>query len=825
MRRNLPSQIIKSTLKAAIPFLALMGMADFAQAQSGYNYRTVKSSNWNDITLWERASFSNPNSYSSIVSSAEIPNRNSGNIEILDGHTVTYDYANNVDQIIVKPGGVFELPSGRTLYLYLAPSTDRLVVQGVNGKQGVFRNLGGSITYRDGVSTNLTSNIEVGAYGKYEHAYTGSVGTIPTATWDVNSEIEFKMTGPFAGVTLADYQTRGFNQAFGNVIWNTPTNTSLLDLKGVITNVQGNFEVVSTGTGVAGTSNSALVLSTSGTYNLAIGKSLIVSGANSDLVFSTQGAPTGGALNLTLGEGMQVSNSAYFRNNTVATPLKVLFNGGNLQNSSSQPNINYEIAPASSVTLTNDFSVGSSSSFVVKGTLKTGTNAVKGSGSFTLSNAATLNIGSPVGITTSGTTGNIQVSGTRTFSNLANYNYNGSVTQVTGIGLPALINELTINNPAGLTLSAPVTINGSLKMAEGVLTATTANKLIIASSGSVVMPPADKTSYISGPISCTIDNTNYNNFVTLQFPIGKNGKYRPVELSIFQFDPITTYYTAEQFEQPYASASPLPGSIDRISAVRYFNINKSSVAEVTAQIKLNYGSDDGVTNYQNLTIAKYNSVNKWVDILGTATANGSGTITSDLFDNFSDFVIANKTTGTNPLPVELINFTAKADKNAITLSWETASEKNNDRFEVERSLDGLNFEKIATVKGNGTTSQANTYSITDINPVLGLNYYRLKQVDLDGTFVYSQIVKAQLNEMAEQVNIYPNPAKDQITVVSKNAANLKITNVLGQVVYSQQFKNATEKVINITDLKPGVYNLTLESESGIRKQKFVKAGF
>src|SRR5688572_15144182 len=409
MRRNLPSQFIKSTLKATIPFLAFMGMANFAQAQSGYNYKTVKSSNWNDITLWVRAPFSNPNSYSPIINSAELPNRNSRNIEILDGHTVTYDHANNVDQIIIKPGGVFELPSGKSLSLYVAASTDRLVVQGESGKQGIFRNLGGTLSYTNGTSA-VTSNIEVGAYGKYEHAYTGSVGTIPTATWDVNSEIEFKMTGPFAGVTLADYQTRGFNQAFGNVKWNTPTNTNNVDLKGVISNVRGNFEIASTGTSASGTSGSALILSSSGTYSLTIGKSLIVSGANTDVVFSTQGAAVGGALNLTTAEGLQISNSGAFRNNTAATPLKVLFTGiGNLQNSATLLNMNFEIATAANLTLTNDFMVSTgTSTFLVNGSLKTGTYAVKGSGNFTLANAASLNIGAPVGITASGATGNIQ---------------------------------------------------------------------------------------------------------------------------------------------------------------------------------------------------------------------------------------------------------------------------------------------------------------------------------------------------------------------------------------------------------------------------------
>src|SRR5205085_8620077 len=105
----------------------------------------------------------------------------------------------------------------------------------------------------------------------------------------------------------------------------------------------------------------------------------------------------------------------------------------------------------SGVTLTLDDGTGTD--FTVNGTATVAaTGIISGAGSFTLSSGATLGIGSTDGITSSGATGNIQVTGTRTF-NTANYAYNGSAAQVTGNGLPSIVNNLTINNSAGVTLT------------------------------------------------------------------------------------------------------------------------------------------------------------------------------------------------------------------------------------------------------------------------------------------------------------------------------------------------------------------------------------
>jgi hypothetical protein len=135
---------------------------------------------------------------------------------------------------------------------------------------------------------------------------------------------------------------------------------------------------------------------------------------------------------------------------------------------------------------------------------------------------------------------------------------------------------------------------------------------------------------------------------------------------------------------------------------------------------------------------------------------------------------------TAPLPVQLTNFTATANDNHVLLSWTTASELNNKGFEVERSSDGNKFEYVGFVKGKGTTQRTNSYNLTDKDAFNRSNllYYRLKQIDFDGSYSYSNIVL--VSKFGEDVfvsNVYPNPFIESfnIDVVTPVSGTTEIT--------------------------------------------------
>lgn len=134
-------------------------------------------------------------------------------------------------------------------------------------------------------------------------------------------------------------------------------------------------------------------------------------------------------------------------------------------------------------------------------------------------------------------------------------------------------------------------------------------------------------------------------------------------------------------------------------------------------------------------------------------STGTGTITLDniLISEFS------------ALPVTLLSFRAKAGSASVDLFWRTATETDNDYFSVERSSDGRQFAEIGRVAGAGTSFLPGSYQYTDDQPVRGVNYYRLRQVDFDGTFSYSPVVTAAAGKDAG-IRLYPSPATDILTL-------------------------------------------------------------
>ncbi len=167
------------------------------------------------------------------------------------------------------------------------------------------------------------------------------------------------------------------------------------------------------------------------------------------------------------------------------------------------------------------------------------------------------------------------------------------------------------------------------------------------------------------------------------------------------------------------------------------------------------------------------------------------------------------------LPVELLYFSAKAEENNIQLVWETLSEFQNFGFEVERSLNAKDFRKIAWIKGNGTTSDANQYRFKDEKVIANETYYyRLKQVDEDGSFEYSSTVSASIkNKHALQIGtIHPNPASDVLYLPiesnSTTEAMVQLFDKTGRIVANFQEeinKGSNQITLPVRGIQQGIY--------------------
>ncbi|OUJ75143.1 Ig-like domain-containing protein [Hymenobacter crusticola] len=198
----------------------------------------------------------------------------------------------------------------------------------------------------------------------------------------------------------------------------------------------------------------------------------------------------------------------------------------------------------------------------------------------------------------------------------------------------------------------------------------------------------------------------------------------------------------------------------------------------------------------------------------------SVTVSTTDVNGGTNSIIQSFTIGSVPLPVELTAFTATAKVNDAVLAWTTASEKNNDHFVVERSLDGQYFTAVGTVAGNGSTNTVHTYSFVDKAAARAGQqlYYRLRQVDTDSTESFSPVRTVQFSAVATvAMELYPNPAVDQTTLdlTQVPAGNYSVTllDAAGRILSTQQLAGGATHLLHVQNLPAGAYLVVINSNS------------
>jgi hypothetical protein len=183
------------------------------------------------------------------------------------------------------------------------------------------------------------------------------------------------------------------------------------------------------------------------------------------------------------------------------------------------------------------------------------------------------------------------------------------------------------------------------------------------------------------------------------------------------------------------------------------------------------------------------------------------------------------------VPVELVSFSAELSMDIVFLHWITATEKNNSGFEIERMQDNSGWEKIGFVEGHGTTTEPNEYSFTDKNISTGMYFYRLKQIDYDGSFEYSLEVKVEVGtplEFSLEQN-YPNPfnpnTKIKYSVPHSSNVTIKVFDILGNeietLVNEEKPVGRYEINFNASSLPSGVYFYQLRAGNFVGTKKMI----
>ena len=388
--------------------------------------------------------------------------------------------------------------------------------------------------------------------------------------------------------------------------------------------------------------------------------------------------------------------------------------------------------------------------------------------------------------------------------------------------------NITVNNTGGdITLNDAQNINGVLTLTDGIIN-TQYNAFTMNSGSSAT--GASAASFVYGRIT-KVGNTDF------QFPIGDGTDWAPLAIANLTGN-AATEFTADYARQPYIDTEQLltgdpNGDLNHVSALEYWNLTNSgtsSDADVTLFWKDQTFS--GITDYGDLQIAHYNG-SVWENMgQNVLVSSDPGSITVTGVSSFSPFTFASASGG-NPLPVDLISFNAREENGKVLLDWQTASELNNDFFEVQRSEDGENWMVIGEVEGNGTINEVIEYDYTDTRPLFGSSYYRLRQVDFDGQFEYSPVqgVNIQHSGRSLEVTLYPNPTTGDninIRLISANRRNnvkLRLIDLSGKM-FLNKFVDVEkfaqdQRITPCKELQKGIYILEVDQNNVVSRHKII----
>ncbi len=658
--------------------------------------------------------------------------------------------------------------------------------------------------------------ISGGTFAQSTFALTGGVSVKGTATISGTGSISGAVTIASGTLTVSGAKSAGsWVMSGGNL-----TNSA---------NISGPVSVTATGA-LAGTSSVGDVTLTSGTLTVSAAKtasSWTLNGGTLTNSANILGAITvAGTVTMsgTSSVGAVTLSSGTLTVNAAKTATSWTLNGGTLTNSAA---LTGGIAVAGTATISGASAIAAVS--ISSGTLTFG--AAKSITTLTMS-GGTINLGSYVISASS----NISITG------------NATITS-SGTGLINCANSQTLTiNGGTLTLdNAEVVIDNLTFSSADDITTTNGGKLSFSNSGSHTITGGAADRHVIGKIRAYLDNSTTNLHA---YPLGDGSVFAPVYLQGNGKDSAGTTLTGQAAD--YGTAyidmvyygtkssntlvdNTLPGNA---SGLEYWALTRSSV-KPAATVTLRFSTSNTGTTYSktrvsgtldtvklrtDIKIASFNfSTNRWTAATTTYSivpaSNYIAVTTSNITPN-NAFTIGStnsRTAFVTPLPVSIIDFSAKANDASIDVKWSTASEKDNAAFVVEKSLDGQTWSAIGTVKGAKTSNVVNNYGLVDYKAVAGFQYYRLKQIDLDGTVNYSKAIAVNFSKASTlNVNLFPNPAKDALNITTENNAtgevNIQILNSMGETVYNQVLEAGLVQSIDITSFIPGVYYVTVIAE-------------
>jgi len=410
------------------------------------------------------------------------------------------------------------------------------------------------------------------------------------------------------------------------------------------------------------------------------------------------------------------------------------------------------------------------------------------------------------------------------YQNNAKVIFSGAVAQfipttVTGFNYQFMELNNTSNIP--LTLAGSIQIDQNLTLINGIIDGG-ANAITFPVSSTITYSAsASSPSYIDGKV----EKYYVSGGETFTYYIG--------DQTAFSASRIQTSNAAVIEAQYFLDTPPNNTNLSNgLEEIRngYWNINRTDAGTEDFNLTLLWSDacfeniNDVSTGALQTIFIGYHNVNIWEKVTsnifsGSESCNDadgdleSGEISATI-NNSGIYALATTDKATNPLPVELLYFKAWRNETEVYLSWATASEINNEKFIVQRSIDAINFQSIIEVTGNGNSNAIIHYNTTDTH-ILPIVYYRLKQVNFDGTFSLSNVVLIKF-ENTRAVKIFPNPLKSgeflSLLFIGFRQSNAYVTllDSFGHILLTTGFSikdNSFIYSMPLNKIKPGVYLL------------------
>jgi hypothetical protein len=297
-------------------------------------------------------------------------------------------------------------------------------------------------------------------------------------------------------------------------------------------------------------------------------------------------------------------------------------------------------------------------------------------------------------------------------------------------------------------------------------------------------------------------------------------------------EPVTTSFNQSYYLKRHFKVSSENTPATNVTLRLYFT--DAELNELIVNSKLNANQSDDVDNLSDLKVTRYSGINEDGDYAnndfacsscfsvygpttGSATGFGADVKYVEIsVPGFSEQWIHGGENNTSVLSVDLLSFTPQCLGGKGLIRWVTASEINNSHFVVQRSVNGTDYLDIAQIQGSGNSTQISEYSYIDAQKPDGLVYYRLKQVDFDGTETRFSPKSLNCGGITTELKVIPNPFREKISVVGllTQDAQLEIFNAEGAKVYSNAMHPATSIDIDLNFLQPGMYLLKVIDANG-----------